>query len=66
MLVLGRNTAGLDRLAKLDTRVVPVVLKPEEAPLEALKAALGTDEVGSGAASLAVSWPLPAVGEQCV
>ena len=55
VLALGRNTAGLDRLAKLDTRVVPVVLKPEEAPLEALKAALGMDEVGSEAVRLAFS-----------
>ena len=55
VLALGRNTAGLDRLAKLDSRVVPVVLKPEEAPLDALKAALGMDEVGSEAFSLASS-----------
>ena len=55
VLVLGRNTAGLDRLAKLDTRVVPVVLKPEQAPLDALKAALGTDEVGFEALNLAFS-----------
>ncbi len=45
VLALGRNASALAQLAQLDARVVPVTLKPNLAPLEALKAALGQEEV---------------------
>lgn len=47
VLAIGRNATALERLAALDTaRVVPVILKPGEAALTSLKAALGQHEVG--------------------
>lgn len=46
VLALGRNASALERLVKLDAaRVVAVTLKSGQAPLEALKAALGEQEV---------------------
>ena len=47
VVALGRNEATLQRLGSVDARVVPVLLTPDEAPLQSLQAALGGKQVRS-------------------
>lgn len=56
---MGRNTAALSRLVVLDpARVVPVVLRPDEALLTVLKVALKQHEVRRHLAVLCAILPL--------
>lgn len=59
VLAMGRNTAALSRLVVLDpARVVPVVLRPDEALLTVLKVALKQHEVRRHLAVLCAILPL--------
>lgn len=47
VVALGRNKTTLQRLSSIDARVVPVLLTPDEAPLQSLQAALDGKQVSS-------------------